>query len=236
MILSINQPAYMPWIGYYDRIDASDLHIVLDHVQFEKNSFVNRNKIRTPKGWMWLTVPVQTKGKFTKLPINELRIVAGPWRRKHRTSLYTNYARAPYFNNHISFIDTFFDESNGTNCFLDLTQEFSGYMLDVLGINTQIMRSVQMNPIHTKSELVLELCLKVGAETYISGPFGRNYLDRRRFEEAGIKILFHDYKCVPYKQAWPGFESGLAAFDVLANNTAVASADIMRSGRQLTYV
>ena len=75
MIVSINQPAYLPWLGYFERIANSDLHIVLDHVQFEKNSFTNRNKIRTKEGWMWLSVPVKTKGKFGELNINELEIL-----------------------------------------------------------------------------------------------------------------------------------------------------------------
>ena len=74
MIVSINQPAYLPWLGYFHRIAISDLHIILDHVQFEKNSYTNRNKIRTPEGWNWLTVPVVTKNLFGSLPINGLKI------------------------------------------------------------------------------------------------------------------------------------------------------------------
>ena len=84
VIVSVNQPAYLPWLGYFDRIAASDLHVVLDNVQFEKNSFVNRNRIMTARGPTWLTVPVQTSGKFGALPINELLIADDPrWAVKH---------------------------------------------------------------------------------------------------------------------------------------------------------
>ncbi len=74
MLLSINQPAYLPWPGYFDRIARSDLHVVLDHVQFEKNSFINRNRILGANGPCWLTVPVRTKGRFGDLQIHEIEI------------------------------------------------------------------------------------------------------------------------------------------------------------------
>ena len=82
MIVSINQPAYLPWLGYFHRIAVSDLHVVLDHVQFEKNSFTNRNKVRTASGTPWLTVPVRSKGRFGDLAINEVDIADGRWTAK----------------------------------------------------------------------------------------------------------------------------------------------------------
>src|ERR1051326_8427944 len=101
MIVSINQPAYLPWLGYFDRIAASDIHVVLDHVQFEKNSFVNRNKVRTAQGATWLTVPVETSGKFGQLPIDQLQIASDqPWARKHWKTIEQCYAHAPYFDAH----------------------------------------------------------------------------------------------------------------------------------------
>ena len=74
MIVSINQPSYLPWLGYFDRINRSDIHIVLDHVQFEKNSIINRNKIRTQNSWSWLTVPLKTKSKYGNLDIRNIEI------------------------------------------------------------------------------------------------------------------------------------------------------------------
>src|SRR4051812_40502325 len=98
MLLSINQPAYLPWLGYFDRIARSDAHVVLDHVQFEKNSFTNRNKIAAANGPQWLTVPLLTKGKFGDLAINRIEIDNGQaWRKKHWASLSQVYCKAPHW-------------------------------------------------------------------------------------------------------------------------------------------
>ena len=98
MIVSINQPGYLPWLGYFHRIAISDLHVVLDQVQFEKNSVTNRNKIKTPTGWNWLTVPVKTKGKFGALSINNIEIDnTKDWAQKHWKTICQNYSKSPYF-------------------------------------------------------------------------------------------------------------------------------------------
>jgi len=98
MIVSINQLTYLPWLGYYDRIAASDLHIILDHVQFEKNSMTNRNKVRTSEGWTWLTVPVLSKGKFGDLEITKLGISENTkWQKKHWNTIKGSYSKAPFF-------------------------------------------------------------------------------------------------------------------------------------------
>src|SRR5438477_413092 len=106
MVVTIMQPAYLPWLGYFDRIARSDLCIVLDHVQFEKNSFTNRNKLRIAKGWTWLTVPLRTSGRFGSLAINALETSPRPdWRRKHWDTIRFNYAKAPYFKAHAAYLE-----------------------------------------------------------------------------------------------------------------------------------
>ena len=98
MIVSINQPAYLPWLGYFDRIVQSDIHIVLDHVQFEKNSNINRNKIRTFNSWSWLTVPIKTKSKYGNLSINNLEIDNSYlWKKKHLRSIQQSYSKTSFF-------------------------------------------------------------------------------------------------------------------------------------------
>lgn len=104
MIVSINQPAYLPWLGYFHRIAVSDAHIVLDRVQFEKNSFTNRNKVRTSEGWCWLTVPVKTASKFGDLCIDEIEVAnERQWAAKHWQTLRLNYSKAPFFGQHAAF-------------------------------------------------------------------------------------------------------------------------------------
>jgi hypothetical protein len=235
MIVSINQPAYLPWLGYFDRIDASDLHIVLDHVQFEKNSLVNRNRIRTPSGWTWLTIPLATKGRFGGLPIRDLRSAdGGRWRKKHWKTLEMNYVRAVGFLDHFDELRAIYGDEQFGNAFLPPVMRLIDYQLKVMGVRTKIVSSSALGVDGSKSALICNLCRAVGAKTYLSGPFGRDYLDLEAFEADDIDVLFHDYAPQPYTQVWPGFEAAMSALDVLFCCRAGAAASIMRSGRRIS--
>lgn len=216
MIVSINQPAYLPWLGYFHRIAKSDLHIVLDHVQFEKNSFTNRNKVRTAQGSTWLTVPVATKGKFGNLPINELEIADDRWRAKHWQTLKMNYSRGAHFRAHADFFEAIY--ASEWRKLDDLMDRITTYVLrEALRIEAKVVRSSTLKARGTKSELVLNLCREVGANAYLSGPLGRNYLDESSFREAGIEVRYHDYAHPVYPQVYAGFEPYMAIVDLLFN-------------------
>lgn len=216
MIVSINQPAYLPWLGYFHRIAVSDLHIVLDHVQFEKNSFTNRNKIRTSDGWCWLTVPLKTSGRFGDLAIAQVEIsTERSWAEKHWNSIRLNYSKANYFREHADFFENIF--SRPWERLNPLLREITLYLLKAFGIDTKILFSSELSAIGRKSELVLELCRKVGAACYLSGSLGRNYLDEVAFEQAGIAVSYQDYLHPTYKQLYPGFEPYMGAIDLLLN-------------------
>lgn len=228
MIVSINQPAYLPWLGYFHRIAMSDLHIVLDHVQYEKNSFSNRNKIRTKDGWCWLTVAVLTKGKFGDLGLDRLEIdTSQNWAAKHWSTLQQSYARAAQFREHSAALADFYKAS--WTRLSELTRAMTAYQLDAFGIKTPLRYSSEMDVPGAKDELVLNLCKSVGAKVYISGPLGRDYLRPELFESAGISVVYHDYHHPTYTQCHPGFEPGMAALDLLLNH-GPASLEILRSG------
>jgi len=214
VIVSINQPAYLPWLGYFDRIAASDVHVVLDHVQFEKNSFVNRNKVRTPQGTTWLTVPVETSGRFGQLPIDRLKIAPDqPWARKHWSTIQQSYARAPYFRAHCDRFAEIY--SRPWESFCDLADDTTGYLLECFGIDVPLVRSSSMRSDKTKSDMVLDLCRRLDARVYLSGPLGRQYLDEHSFAAAGIEIVYHDYRHPVYPQIGSGFVAFMAAIDLL---------------------
>ena len=216
MIVSINQPAYLPWLGYFHRIAISDIHIVLDHVQFEKNSFVNRNKIRTKGGWCWLTVPLRTKGLFGNLEINTLEISQdNRWCKKHWSSIVSNYSKAPHFEEFAWVVKGIYSER--WRKFNDLVKAVTNNILNTLNIQTRLLYSSQMGPAGKKDELVLNLCKEVGATTYISGPLGRGYLDEERFKKDRIRLLYHDYVHPSYRQVFPGFEPYMSVIDLLFN-------------------
>jgi len=219
-VVSIIQPAYLPWLGYFDRVAKSDLLVVLDHVEMDKSSrtkFANRNRIRTPSAWSWLTVPVRTKGNFNSVPIKNLPIVQdSDWCRKHWNSIHANYARSSNFEEHSTFFKELYERKWK---YLDpLISEINDYLLHAFDISTKVVRSSELDPQETKSDLILELCHKVGAELYISGPFGRGYLDRAAFLNANIDLRFHDYPHPEYRQIFDGFEPYMSAIDLLFNH------------------
>lgn len=216
MIVSINQPAYFPWLGYFDRIAKSDLHIVLDHVQFEKNSVTNRNKVRTATGWSWLSVPVLTKGRFGELSIDQIEIDSRlKWARKHFMALQTNYSRSAYYPRYSDYFENFYQQD--WIHLAPMLQESTRYLLQELGIQTRQLKSSELSPQSKKADLILELCLKVGATTYLSGPFGRDYLDEDAFEKTGVELKYHDYVHPTYNQCFDGFESHMSIIDLLFN-------------------
>lgn len=216
MIVSINQPAYLPWLGYFERIDSSDIHIILDHVQFEKNSMINRNKVRTAQGWTWLTVPVLSKGKFGNLHINELKVSENTkWQKKHWNTIRGSYSKSPFFKEHAMFFEALY-EKKWVNLNLLMT-EITNYILQELSITSKIIRSSEMDLKYKKSELVFELCNKVGATTYLSGAMGRDYLEIKQFQEHNINVKFQDYNHPIYRQMHGEFQSYMSIIDLLFN-------------------
>lgn len=230
MIVSINQPAYLPWLGYYDRIANSDLHVVLDHVQFEKNSFTNRNRIRNKQGAIWLTVPIITSGRYGNLAINTLEIAnSSNWRNKHWASLQSCYSRSTYFSFYKEMYQSIYLEE--WRMFMPFVRKLLLQQLFDLGITTPLVFSSELEVSGSKSDLVLNICTSLGADVYLSGPHGRNYINERAFSEAGIIVSYQDYLHPSYSQCWPGFESNLSALDLLFNHGA-ASLDIIKKARR----
>ncbi|NRB09204.1 MAG: WbqC family protein [Richelia sp.] len=217
MIVSINQPAYLPWLGYFQRIAVSDLHIVLDHVQFEKNSFTNRNKIKIANGWCWLTVPVKTKDRCGNLAIKSLEIDNSTnWRVKHWQTMRHNYGKAPYFQQHSSFFKSVYQRE--WQYLSDLCREITNYLLEVLKINTSLLFSSEINTEGIKDELILNLCQKARAITYLSGRLGQNYIREELFKEKGIQVEYQNYHHPQYLQCWRGnFEPYMSIVDLLFN-------------------
>src|SRR5690606_26531522 len=167
MIVSINQPAYLPWLGYFERIIRSDVHVVLDHVQFEKNSFTNRNQIMTPNGPIWLTIPVRTAKKFGDLPICDIEVSNQHWRKKHLKSIISNYQKAKYFDLIYDFLTEFYNQDDMK--LNDINSQMLNFFLQNININTKIIYSSKMDITGKKDELVLNICKALNANTYLSG-------------------------------------------------------------------
>lgn len=220
MILTGHQPNYLPYLGFFHKIVLADTFVIVDNTQFVKRGpfgWIHRNKIRTPEGWMWLTIPVETKGKFTQTIRETMIDNSTPWRRKHWKSIEWHYKKAPFFH---LYADSFREiYSREWSSLAELNQTLILKHIELLGIKVRIEIGSLMNLTGKASHLVLELCRKTGADTYISGIHGKDYLDLALFEKEGIKIVFQDFKHPSYNQAYPGeFVPNLSTIDLLFNH------------------
>lgn len=215
MIVSMHQPAYLPWLGYFDRIAKSDVFIFMDTVQFERNSFTNRNRIKTATGTQWLTVPVLLHEHLGKTVADIQIDERQDWRRKHLRSLEQNYRRSAAFALRYDRLAKQYSERSGflaELCFYQLL-----FWLGELEITTRIVRASTLVAGGQKSDLVLSLCRAVGGTTYLSGPIGRDYLDVPSFAAAGIELRYHQFDHPTYPQLYGQFQPAMAVVDYWLN-------------------
>lgn len=213
MICAIHQPQYLPWLGYFDKLDKADVFVFLDNVQYKKNEWQNRNKIRTARGWQWITVPVRYN--FKQL-INQVRIDNSKrWSEIHYHSLLTNYNKAPYFNSYSSFFKNIYSQK--WEYLVDINIYFIKYLTQILGITTELIKASQLDVTGQKTVRLVNICKKLGADTYLSGSGAREYLDLSQFEKNNIKVVFQQFHHPVYKQVYPGFELCMSIVDLLFN-------------------
>ncbi len=212
----ISQSNYIPWKGYFDAINQADTFVILDEVQFTKHDWRNRNRIVTPQGIQWLTIPVYVKDVYNQ-SINETRISAPNWTRKHWGSVQANYARAPHFKRYAERFAALY--AGLEEPLLSRVNEmFIREINEILGIDTKIVRCETLGMIAGKNDRLVDLCKKVSADVYLSGPAARAYLDEALFADAGIQVEWLDYSGYPqYPQQWDDFEHGVTVLDLLFN-------------------
>lgn len=215
MILSAHQPAYLPWLGYFDKIIRSDLFIYLDSVQYEKNGFINRNRIKTPQGPLWLTIPVKTKGHIG-LTIREMEIDNTiRWQKKHLNSIYANYKKAPRFEECYEKLEVLY--SKQYIYLSDLCWDHMKFWMKEIGIVKRLVRSSELHCKGKKSNLILDLCKYFGAKQYLSGILGKGYLDDVDFLRNGIIIEYQNYEYPVYPQLWGEFTPCMSIVDFWMN-------------------
>lgn len=212
--LAVLQPGYLPWLGYFEQLDRADLFVHYDDVQFDKNGWRNRNRVKGPAGPVWLSVPVR-RGPLAQR-INEVRIDdTRPWARKHVATLEQLLVRAPYRDTYLPTLAELL--MRGWDRLVDLDLAVTGLIAGWLGITTPTERSSQLGIGGDRNDRLLALCRHFGADRYLSGAAARNYLDLQRFAAAGIAVEFQDFVHPVYPQAFGPFVSHLSAIDMLAN-------------------
>lgn len=215
MIMSAHQPAYLPWLGYFDKIKRSDVFIFLDTVQYEKNSYTNRNKIKTANGPVWLSVPVIKTNHFDKIMSEMMIDKNSKWQKKHLNSIHMAYARAPHFKELFPKLQELYEKDYDT--IVDITWEHLMFWLDILKIHTKVVRSSELNVTSKKSDFVYDLCKAVDADYYISGAMGKDYLEVEKFKAAGIEVEFQDYRHPVYPQLYGDFIPNMGIVDFAMN-------------------
>jgi hypothetical protein len=227
MILTAHQPVYLPWLGLFHKIALADQFISFDQVQYQPKDWNNRNRIKTPQGLIWLSVPVLRKG-YLERSISDIEINnVEPWARKHWRSLKIAYAKAPYFARYADFFEDTY--ARRWHTLVELNAYMLAWFLDTLGIKVPVRSAGEWQFQGEKSALVLDMCRQVGASQYIFGAQGRDYADVAAFEAAGIKVHFQDYRHPEYPQLHGAFAPNLSVVDLLFN-CGDASRDILLSG------
>jgi hypothetical protein len=211
--LTAHQPSYVPWLGLLAKIASADLFCSFDGVPMEGSGFENRQQIKTAQGIQWLTVPVR---RSLDTPIRDVRIANDQnWARKHWRSIELAYQKAPYFKQYGPGIHDVL--SKPYEKLVDVNAAVLGYYMNAFGITTPVVKASDYNFEGTKSALVLDMCKKLGATSYMFGSQGRDYADVPSFERAGIAVSFQDYQHPTYPQLHGGFVSHMGCLDLLLN-------------------
>lgn len=212
-VVAILQSNYIPWKGYFDIIHDADVFIFYDDLQFTKNDWRNRNKIKTGRGSTWLTIPVGTSASRL---ICEVALDDARWQRSHWDSLRQQYSKSAYFKSFRSYFEDIYLGRHWANL-SDLNQFFiRSICRDFLKINTKFLDSRGFNLSGQKQERLLDLVSQSQATAYVSGPAAKSYIDPARFHALGVDLIWKDYSGYPeYCQFHPPFEHGVSILDLL---------------------
>jgi hypothetical protein len=215
MILSVHQPHYLPWMGYFDKIRRSDAFVFLDNVQYKKREFQNRNKIRTREGWIWLTVPVITKDRYLQ-KISDVAVDPdASWQEAHWKSIEHNYVRARHFTEYRDLFAAAYGRR--WEKLQDVNIHLTEMVLKIFNVSTPVYRESSLDVHTTSTQRIVDICRKLNADTYLSGTGGKDYMDEQLFADNGITLLYQDFKHPQYTQAFDGFEPYMAMIDYLFN-------------------
>jgi len=214
----ILQPSYIPWRGYFHQILKSDIFVFYDDVQYDKRGWRNRNRIKTPSGTQWLTIPVNSHGaQIEHIPINQIHISwERPWNEEHWRTIDYAYHKAPFFSQFAPIIREFY--SKHPVLLADFTIETTIRLSQVLDIShTRFLRSSSLAVEGRKTDRLVNILKTLDADHYISGPSARDYIEPQIFETAGIELEFMEYNYIEYPQLYPPYDPQVSILDLLFN-------------------
>ena len=216
MVVSVNQPYFAPFPGFFYKAWLSDILVILDEVQFPRGTtWISRNRFKNDQGTLWLTIPVWKKGLGLQ-KISEVRICAeGRWPCKHLESLKAAYGKSPFFADHLLFLDELF--SRREDKLLEMNLKIINYLLKCLGLEVKLALLSALEVRGRGEGLLVEICRALGASTFLAPIQARKYLHPEVFQATGIGLRFFRYNAPVYPQLWGDFAANLSTFDVLFN-------------------
>jgi hypothetical protein len=233
--IAIAQPTYLPWLGYFDLLDQVDKFVLLDTVQFEKQSWQQRNRIKSPTGLQWLTVPVVFRGRLGQR-IVDVEIREAEFWRDHLRAVELNYRRAPFFDEYYTALSELMPSASSGLRLADLTIGLLRWLAEELRIKTAIVRSSELAVDGKRTNLLAEICSLLGATTYLSPLGSADYLlnELPILTGRGVNVVFQHYEHPEYRQLFPPFQAHASALDLLFNEGG-NSLPIVRRGRRTPF-
>ncbi|MDZ7680671.1 MAG: WbqC family protein [Fodinibius sp.] len=198
--VAISQSNYIPWKGYFDMINLVDEFVLYDEVQYTTRDWRNRNRIKTPQGIKWLTIPVSSNHLDA---IDEVKIADPEWNAKHWKTMCHVYKKAPFFDYYANDFEQLYQHAD-QQFLSDINHYFLSSINKLLGIETPISESTDYSSWGNRSERLISICRQAGADIYVSGPAAKVYLDVEMFEQAGISVEWMNY------DGYPAYDNSMA--------------------------
>jgi WbqC-like protein family len=227
--IAVVQSSYVPWKGFFDLVNAVDEFVLYDDREYSKNSWRNRNRVKTSQGTTWLTIPVQYAG-HSREAIDEVRVADQRWPERHWKTIVQNYGRAPCFERYAQLLEETYGSIDDDRL-SRINRRFIELVCGLLGIATRLTSSRDYAVRGTRTARLIELCHATGASEYLSGPTAREYLEKDRFRVEGIALLYANYDGYPeYPQQFPPFVHDVSVLDLILN-TGPEAPSYMKSFR-----
>jgi WbqC-like protein family len=226
VILTAHQPAYLPWLGYFAKMAAADGFVLHDESRYERRGMLNRNKILTAQGPLMLTVPLAHEDLRAERLLREIRVVDDGWRRRHWKAIQLAYRRAPYFELHADFLESYYGREYSTHA--ELCEPFVDYATAALGLPPKLGKTSELElPPFDRHSIIPILCERFGAETFVAGAKVGDYLSWDVVRARGIDVQAFHYDHPTYRQLFGSFVPRLSVLDLLVN-CGPESGDVVR--------
>ncbi|MBF0236078.1 MAG: WbqC family protein [SAR324 cluster bacterium] len=213
-VVTIHQPEHLPWCGYFNKMRLADHYVILDDVQFKKNNYQNRNRILTPYGVKWLSVPIQMKGHISKT-IQNMEVIPD-WESKYWGLLAQSYGKHPFYKIYSEELNTIV--FSGKTNILDINMDWINFFRKLFQIKTPLSFSSSLGLQSTSTQRLVEICQRHEASEYLAGGGAKDYLETELFDTANISLSYHDFSPRRYSQHQiENFEPYMSALDLIMN-------------------